>query len=142
MLSEPSHYRSIVGALQYLTFTKPDIAHSVNLVCQFMTQLTDIHMLLVKRILSYIQGTVDYGLHYTKNKNFDITAFSDSDWAANITTRRSIIGFVVYLRDNHISCQLKKQFTVFHISTEAEYEALAHCATDIFWIRSVFKDIY
>ncbi|XP_048434594.1 uncharacterized mitochondrial protein AtMg00810-like [Pyrus x bretschneideri] len=142
LLSEPSHYRSIVGALQYLTFTRPDIAYSVNLVCQFMTQPTDIHMLLAKRILRYIQGTVNYDLNYTKNKNFDIIAFSDFDWAANITTRRSIIGFVVYLGDNHISWQSNKQYIVSCSSTEAEYKALAHYAADIFWIRSVFKDIH
>ncbi|XP_017183840.1 uncharacterized mitochondrial protein AtMg00810-like [Malus domestica] len=142
LLSEPSQYRSLVGALQYLTFTRPDIAHSVNLVCQFMTQPTDLHMLLVKRILRYIQGTVDYGLHYTQNNHFDITAFSDSDWASDITTRRSITGFVVYLGDNPISWQSKKQSTVSRSSTEAEYKALAHCAADIFWIRSVFKDLH
>ncbi|KAM1340841.1 hypothetical protein ACFX2H_039173 [Malus domestica] len=142
LLSDPSHYRSIVGALQYLTFTRPDIAHSVNMVCQFMAQPTDLHMFLVKRILRYIQGTIGYGLQYTKSKEFNITAYSDSDWAADINTRRSITGFVVYLGTNPISWQSKKQSTVSRSSTEAEYKALAHCAADVFWIRSVFKDIH
>ncbi|KAM1147908.1 hypothetical protein ACFX19_040240 [Malus domestica] len=141
-LSDPSHYRSIVGALQYLTFTRPDIAHSVNMVCQFMAQPTDLHMFLVKRILRYIQGTIGYGLQYTKSKEFNITAYSDSDWAADINTRRSITGFVVYLGTNPISWQSKKQSTVSRSSTEAEYKALAHCVADVFWIRSVFKDIH
>ncbi|KAB2598442.1 hypothetical protein D8674_001362 [Pyrus ussuriensis x Pyrus communis] len=90
LLADPSHYRSIVGALQYLTFTRPDIAHSVNMVCQFMAHPTDLHMFLVKRILRYIQGTISYGLQYTNSPDFNITAYSDSDWAADITTRRSI----------------------------------------------------
>ncbi|KAM1248887.1 hypothetical protein ACFX2G_032309 [Malus domestica] len=87
-------------------------------------------------------ATINYGLHYIKSKYFDITAFSDSDWAAYINTRRSITGFVVYLGENPISWQLKKQSTVSRSSTEAEYKALPHFAADIFWIRSVFKDIH
>ncbi|XP_068304241.1 uncharacterized protein [Pyrus communis] len=142
LLSDPSHYRSIVGALQYLTFARPDIAYSVNMVCQFMAQPTDLHMFLVKRILRYIQGTISYGLQYTKSKEFNITAYSDSNWAANINTRRSITGFVVYLGNNPVSWQSKKQSTVSRSSTKAEYKALAHCAADVFWIRSVFKDIH
>ncbi|KAI5325748.1 hypothetical protein L3X38_034822 [Prunus dulcis] len=60
-LKEPSIYRSIVGALQYLTFTRPDLAYSVNTVCQFMNNPTEVHFQLVKRILRYIQGTLHYG---------------------------------------------------------------------------------
>ncbi|KAB2608246.1 hypothetical protein D8674_011414 [Pyrus ussuriensis x Pyrus communis] len=93
-------------------------------------------------ILRYIQGTIGYGLHYTKSKEFNVTAYSDSDWAAYINTRRSITGFVVYLGNNPVSWQSKKQSTVSQSSTEAEYKALAHCAADVFWIRSVFKDIH
>ncbi|XP_048437136.1 uncharacterized mitochondrial protein AtMg00810-like [Pyrus x bretschneideri] len=93
-LSDPTHYRSLVGALQYLTFTRPDIAHSVNV----------------------------------------INAYSDSNWVADINTRRSITGYVVYVSSNPISWQSKKQETVSRSSTEAEYKALAHCAADVFWI--------
>ncbi|XP_070682523.1 uncharacterized protein [Malus domestica] len=141
-LSDPSHYRSIVGALQYLTFTRLDIAHLVNMICQFMAQPTDLYMFLVKRILRYIQGTIGYGLQYTKSKEFNITAYSDSDWGADINTRRSITCFVFYLGVNPISWQSKKQSIVSRSYTEAEYKALAHCAADVFWIRSVFKDIH
>ncbi|XP_050147373.1 uncharacterized mitochondrial protein AtMg00810-like [Malus sylvestris] len=89
LMSDPSHYRSIDGALEYLTFTRPDPAHSVNMVCQYMTQPTDGHYYLVKRILRY-EGTIDHGLHYIKSSDFQIVAYSDSDWAAYINTRRSI----------------------------------------------------
>ncbi|KAM1422622.1 hypothetical protein ACFX2I_004733 [Malus domestica] len=142
LLPDPSQYRSIVGALQYLTFTRPDLAYSVNMVCQFMTAPTDAHFHLVKRILRYIQGTISYGLCYTKSDNFHINAYSDSDWAADITTRRSLSGFVVYIGSNPVSWQSKKQSIVSRSSTEAEYKALAHCTADVSWIRSVFKDIH
>ncbi|KAM1859213.1 hypothetical protein ACFX13_011547 [Malus domestica] len=141
-LSDPTHYRSLVGALQYLTFTRPDIAHSVNVVCQYMTNPTELHLHLVKRIIRYLQGTATCGIRYTHSSDFQIHAYSDSDWAANINTRRSITGYVVYLGSNPVSWQSKKQATVSRSSTEAEYKALAHCAADVFWIRSILKDVY
>nr|XP_017188293.2 uncharacterized protein LOC108173553 [Malus domestica] len=141
-LSDPTHYRSLVGALQYLTFTRPDIAHSVNVVCQYMTNPTESQMHLVKRIIRYLQGTANYGIRYTHSSDFQINAYSDFDWAADINTRRFITGYVVYLGSNPVSWQSKKQATVSHSSTEAEYKTLAHCAAYVFWIRSLLKDVH
>ncbi|CAL9013249.1 unnamed protein product [Prunus brigantina] len=58
-------FRSVVGALQYLTFTRPDLAYAVNTVCQYMNSPTDVHWLLVKRILRYVQGTLNFGIKFT-----------------------------------------------------------------------------
>ncbi|XP_028964954.1 uncharacterized mitochondrial protein AtMg00810-like [Malus domestica] len=140
-LADPTHYMSLVRALQYLTFTHPDIAHLVNVVCQYMTHPTDLHMHLVKRIMRYLQGTLECGLKYTKTHDFNIAAYFDSDWAVDINTRRSITGFVVFLGFNPVSWQSKKQATVSRSYTEAEYNALAHCAVDVYWIRSLLKDV-
>ncbi|XP_050141134.1 uncharacterized mitochondrial protein AtMg00810-like [Malus sylvestris] len=141
-MTDPTLYRSLVGALQYLTFSRPDIAYAVNMVCQFMQSPTDSHFHLVKRILRYLQGTLTCGLNYTKNEDISIAAYSDSDWATDINTRRSITGYVVYLGSNPISWQSKKQSTVSRSSTEAEYKAIAHCAADVCWIRSVLRDLH
>ncbi|CAL8992417.1 unnamed protein product [Prunus brigantina] len=62
--SHPKQYRSIVGALQYLTFTRPDIAFSVNQACQFMHNPMESHVVAVKRILRYLKGTLDFGIHF------------------------------------------------------------------------------
>ena len=58
-------YRSVVGALQYATITRPDIAYSVNKVCQFMSHPLESHWVAVKRILRYLKGTINFGLHLT-----------------------------------------------------------------------------
>ena len=60
---DPTLYRSLAGALQYLTFTIPDITYAVQQVCLFMHDPKDEHMHALKRILRYIQGTIDHGLH-------------------------------------------------------------------------------
>ncbi|XP_021805661.1 uncharacterized protein LOC110749783 [Prunus avium] len=60
--SDPAHYCSIVGALQYLTFSRPDITYAVHQVCQFMHASFDTHYYAVKRILRYLKGTMSHGL--------------------------------------------------------------------------------
>ncbi|CAL2240204.1 unnamed protein product [Prunus armeniaca] len=62
--SHPAQYRSIVGALQYLIFTRPDIAFLVNQACQFMHNPMESHVMAVKRILRFLKGTIDFGIHF------------------------------------------------------------------------------
>ncbi|KAI5312002.1 hypothetical protein L3X38_041175 [Prunus dulcis] len=139
-LADPTMFRSLVGALQYLTFTRPDLAYAVNHVCQYMHNPTEVHYFLVKRILRYVQGTLEYGISFTKGP-WQLSAYSDADWAGDINTRRSTTGCVVFLGCNPISWQSKKQGSVSRSSTEAEYRALANTAADLSWIRQVLLDL-
>lgn len=65
-----SMYRSIVGALQYVTLTRPDIAYAVNKVCQYMQCPKVSHWNTVKRILRYLSSTIGFGLHIKKSSHF------------------------------------------------------------------------
>ncbi|KAI5344900.1 hypothetical protein L3X38_012777 [Prunus dulcis] len=86
VLTDPTIYRSIVGALQYLTFTRPKIAYVVNTVYQFMTTPSELHFQLVKRIFRNLQGTLDHGLTFTSGA-WELNSYIDADWAADISTR-------------------------------------------------------
>ncbi|CAL2228237.1 unnamed protein product [Prunus armeniaca] len=125
LLDNPSLYRSIVGALQYLTFSRPDIAYAINYACQFLQQPTTTHLIVVKRILRYIQGTLDYGIQFTSGF-LELQAYTDADWAGDPNDRKSTSGYVVFLGRNPISWGAKKQTTVSRSSTEAEYRSLAN----------------
>ena len=72
---DPTFYRSIVGALQYVTLTRPEIAYSVNRVCQFMHCPLDEHWKAVKRILRYLAGKLNHGIHFTKGHSLDLVGF-------------------------------------------------------------------
>ncbi|CAN6563652.1 unnamed protein product [Malus baccata var. baccata] len=137
----PEQYRSIVGALQYVTFTRPDIAFSVNQCCQFMHSPMTSHVVAVKRILRYLSGTLDYGLHF-KPGQLHLQAYSDADWASDPNDRRSTSGHVVYFGSSPISWASKKQHIVSKSSTEAEYRALAITAAELAWIRQLFCDLH
>jgi hypothetical protein len=93
----------MVGALQYLTLTRPAISFAVNKVCQFLHSPTTAHWSAVKRILRYVQGTLSLGLRFGKSKSMIVSAFSDVDWTGCIDDRRSTGGFAVFLGSNLIS---------------------------------------
>ncbi|GAU37351.1 hypothetical protein TSUD_395330 [Trifolium subterraneum] len=98
-MTDPTLYRSIVGALQYATLTRPDIVFSVNKVCQFMAKPLDSHWLEVKRILRYLKGTLSHGILInpsTTSPPFSLRAYSDADWATDQDDRRSTSGSCIY----------------------------------------------
>jgi histone deacetylase 1/2 len=134
-----TEYRSSVGALQYLTLTRPDISFAVNKVCQFLHKPTTVHWSSVKCILRYLQFTVDMGLRICKSPSTLVSAFSDADWAGCSDDRRSTCGFAVYLGSNLISWSARKQATVSRSSTEAEYKSLANATTEVMWVQTLLK---
>lgn len=137
LFDDPTHYRSIVGALHYLTFTRPDIAFSVNYVCQFMHEPTVHHFQLVKRILRCLKGTLDYGIRILSHSTLDLYGFSNADWAGCPTTRRSTTGYCTFLGTNCISWSAKKQNTVARSSAEAEYRAMASTTAELTWLSYI-----
>jgi Reverse transcriptase (RNA-dependent DNA polymerase) len=140
-LSDPHIYRSTVGALQYATVTRPDLTFAVNKASQFMSEPTDEHWQMVKRILRYIKGTLSHGLTFQSCSNLALHAYSDADWAGCPDDRRSTTGFAVYLGSNLISWSSKKQPTVSRSSTEAEYRSLAVTAAELTWISSLLNEL-
>jgi histone deacetylase 1/2 len=138
---DATKYRSVVGALQYLTLTRPDISFSVNKVCQFLHSPTTIHWSAVKRILRYIKGTIKLGIKFSKSESMLVSAFSDANWARCVDDRRSTGGFVVFLGNNLISWMAKKQPTVSRSSTEAEYKALANATAEMVWVQQLLTEL-
>lgn len=74
-------YHNMVGGLQYLTLTRPNISFSVNKVCQYLSKPTNMHWEVVKRILRYIKGSMNTGLHIKKSNSKLLSVFIDADWA-------------------------------------------------------------
>jgi hypothetical protein len=142
LLDNPTLYRSLTGALQYLTLTRPDIAYAVHQACLFMHAPRSSHLNLVKRIIRYIKGSLDFGTHIVPSSPSSLIAYSDADWAGCPDTRRSTTGYCVFLGDNLISWSSKRQLTVSRSSAEAEYDAVAHVVAESCWIRQLLQELH
>ncbi|XP_026437144.1 uncharacterized protein LOC113335251 [Papaver somniferum] len=140
-LSDPLQYRSLVGALQYFTLTRPDITYAVNYVSQFMQAPRDTHMLLVKHILRYLKGTIGEGIILFAGDVSYIHGYSESDWADCPDTRRSTSGYCIFLGSSLISWASKKQPTVAKSSIEAEYKAISLLSSKVMWLSQLLNEL-
>jgi histone deacetylase 1/2 len=138
---DSTQYRSIVGSLQYLTLTRPDIAYSVNKVCQYLHAPTTTHWSAAKRILRYVKDTINLGISFRKSPSTLLSAFSDADWAGCPDDRRSTGGFAVFYGPNLISWNARKQATVSRSSTEAEYKSLANATAELIWVQALLGEL-
>jgi hypothetical protein len=78
-VADPTAYRSLVGSLQYLTLTCPDLAYVVQQACLFMHDPREPHLALIKHILRYMKGTLSAGLHIGTGFVDKLIAYSDAD---------------------------------------------------------------
>ncbi|XP_014489924.1 uncharacterized protein LOC106752705 [Vigna radiata var. radiata] len=140
--SDLTQLRSLIGALQYLIITRPELSYAVNLVSQFLQAPTTDHFQAVKRILRYVKGTMSYGLSFTRGASPNVLGYSDADWARCIETRRSTYGYSIFLGDNLVSWSAKKQPTVARSSCESEYRAMANAAAELIWLTHLLHDLH
>ena len=108
LLSDPAAYRTLVGSLLYLTNTRPDISYAVQQVRQFMASPRHLHMVVVRRIIRYVHGTIRNGLCYPTGASLDLIAYSDANYAGCSDTRRSTTSWCMFLGLALISWKSKK----------------------------------
>lgn len=89
-LENPSMYRSVVGALQYLTHTILDLSFTVNKFSQFLQAPTTTHWKALKRVFRYLQGTLQLGIQIKSSTSLHIAGFSDADWATSMEDQKSV----------------------------------------------------
>jgi hypothetical protein len=125
-MADSTAYRSLAGALQYLTFTRPDLTYVVQQIYLHMHDPRESHLAAMKRLLRYVRGIVDFGLVLHRSLSAELVVYTDADWAGCPDTRRSTSGYAVFLGGNLISWSSKRQPVVSCSSAEAEYRAIAN----------------
>nr|GEZ38313.1 retrovirus-related Pol polyprotein from transposon TNT 1-94 [Tanacetum cinerariifolium] len=148
---DQTKYRSMVEALMYLTASRPDIMHATCYCARYQAkpteehlteaQPTEKHLTAVKRLFRYLKDTIHMGLWYPKDTGFELTAFSDSDHAGCLDSRKSTSGGIQFLGgDKLVSWSSKKQDCTSMSSAEAEYVSLSACCAQVLWTRTQLTD--
>ncbi|KAG7540627.1 hypothetical protein ISN45_Aa07g008040 [Arabidopsis thaliana x Arabidopsis arenosa] len=130
----------MIGSLLYLTASRPDLCYSVGLCARYQACPRVSHLNVVKRIIKYVKGTVEYRLSYTKHTNHNLAGFCDADWSGCLDGRQSTSGGCFFLGNNLIAFHSKKQNCVYLSSTQAEYIAMGSCCTQLPWMKQMLAD--
>nr|GEV99393.1 retrovirus-related Pol polyprotein from transposon TNT 1-94 [Tanacetum cinerariifolium] len=138
---DQTKYRSMVRALMYLTTSRPDIMHATCYCARYQAKPTEKHLTTVKWIFRYLKDTIHMGLCNLKDTGFELTAFSDSDHAGCLDSRKSTSGGIQYLGgDKLVSWSSKQQDCISMSFTEVEYVSLSVCCAQVLWMRTQLTD--
>jgi len=137
---DPTVYRQVIGSLMYLVNTKPDICFAVNALSQYMVAPRHVHWIATKHILKYLKGTIGYGLSYVLDRKMELLGYTDFDWAGSTTDTKSTSGCCFSLGSGMISWYCRKQTSVAHSTTEAEYIAACGASKEAMWLWKLLAD--
>ncbi|GKE54314.1 hypothetical protein Tco_1489470 [Tanacetum coccineum] len=126
-LVDATKYRSMIGALMYLTLSRLGIVHATCLCARYQTKPIEKYLKEVKRIFHYLWGTVNMGLWYTKDSGFELTGFSYVDYTGCKYTYKSTSGGTQFLGEKLVGWSLKNQDCMTLSTAEAEYVFLSVC---------------
>lgn len=134
-------YRELIGSLMYACMaTRPDLCVAVNYYSQFQSNPTRLHWRGLKRILRYIQGTLDYQLCFSSHSKVTLVGYADADFANNFD-RKSVSGAIVELFGDAVIWCTRKQITVALSSTEAEFVSLATTTAEVLWAKQLVTEM-
>ncbi|GKB84067.1 ribonuclease H-like domain-containing protein [Tanacetum coccineum] len=117
-------------------------AKLVQQVCLYMHDPREPHFAALKRILRYVQGTLELGLHLYASATTSLVGYTDADWAGCLSTRKSTSGYCVFLGDNLLSWSAKRQHTISRSSVEAQYRGVANVVAETAWLRNLLRELH
>jgi hypothetical protein len=133
-------YRKLVGSLLYLTHTRPDLSFAVGLVSRYMQTPHESHWKAAKRILCYVRGTIQFGIHYSSRGTPLLVGFTDSNWVGDPDDHKSTTGYVFNLSSGPVTWACKKQQAITLSSAEAEYRATVSESQEALWLRQILSE--
>ena len=147
-ISKDDHklYRSGVGMLLYLVkYSRPDIANPVRELSKVLDSPTPASFKEMLRVIKYVLDTKEYGLrvHPTvaKDECWELVCFCDSDYAGDPDSRRSVTGYVLYVKGVPVCWKSKAQRSVTLSSTEAEWIALSEAVKEIIFVLQLLESL-
>lgn len=139
--TDPTEYRKLIGKMNFLSNTRPDLAYTIQHLSQYMQQPRNSHWNALMHTLNYVYSTCGQGIVLQGQDTLTLQAYSDSNWGACCDSKRSVSGYVLMLGSSPISWKSKKQPTVARSSSEAEYWAIANAAAEVTWVVRLLQEL-
>jgi hypothetical protein len=103
----------------YLTNSRPDICFVLNILSQFSVEPKRVHLVAAKHVMTYLKGTLDFGVSYNGDHEFSLSGYTNSDWVGSVSDRERTSGCCFNLGSSMISWQSRKQSSISLSTTEA-----------------------
>ncbi len=139
---DATKYRQLVGSLNYLTTTRPNISFAIGILSRFMQKPCEGHWFATKRVLKYLKGTQEFGFKYTQVGDFNLIGYSDSDFDGDKETKVSTSSYAMSLRLGDVSWRSRKQSVPANSTIEAKYVAAVEATKKIVWLRKIMEDLH
>jgi transposase InsO family protein len=135
-------YRKLIGMLLYIsTNTRPDISAAVGILSQRVTKPRQLDYTEARRIVKYLMATKHEKLYmFDRSNDCPLAAYSDSDWAEDRVTRKSISGVICSVFGGSVSWSSRKQNIVSTSTTESEFYAISEAVKEVQWLRNILSD--
>ncbi|XP_022891677.1 uncharacterized protein LOC111406495 [Olea europaea var. sylvestris] len=132
---------SLVGRIQYLTITRPNLSNAVQVLGQFLELPKRAHLEAAHHVLRYFKGMPGQGLFFDGKSDLQLKGFYDADWVACLDTRRSVTGYCIFLGNSLVFWKSKKQHTISRSSAKAEYRSMAAAVCELSWLKNILSDL-
>lgn len=142
-MNDHHSYRSIIGGLLYLSFSKrPDLMCTISVLAPHLNTHTARHMKLVQRVLRHLNETLHHGLHHSDKLSISGKsngASVDTSWGGCTAKELSNNGFMITMNGSPIYWKSNRQMVIDSSSGESEYVALTPCGKELSWTRTLFR---
>ncbi|KAL0304041.1 UNVERIFIED_CONTAM: Retrovirus-related Pol polyprotein from transposon RE2 [Sesamum radiatum] len=142
ILSDPGDCRRLVGCLLYLGFTRPDVSFAVQQLSQFLQRPRSFHWVAALHVLRYLKDSSSLGLFFPSHNTLYPSVFTNASWASCPDSRRSIMGFCIFLGSSVVSWKSKKQATVSRSSAKAVYHSMGAAVCELLWLSYLLYDLH
>ncbi|CAH1378384.1 unnamed protein product [Tenebrio molitor] len=146
LMTLPPTYKYFISAWESTSSDQRTLANLISRLTAEESRMSTenprkIHWKAAKRIVKYLKGTINHGLYFPVKQEGHVYAFSDADYAGDVTSRKSTTGIVVKLGTAIIAWKSTRQKIVALSTTEAEYVAACQTVKELIWLKLLLSEL-
>jgi hypothetical protein len=146
---EINFFQQMTGSIMYASLLRPELCYYASQLGKVMSAPTDSHMMFARKVLQFIAGTLEdtHTFHPVGHAGFSeddvkLMAFTDSDWACAMDTRRSHGCYTIMLAGAAITWRSRSHKSIMLSTAAAEYYEASEACREIAFVRGILEDFY